>query len=114
MVPPNGVSLARSGSTWIHWKSSVASANASTRSWVTSCQSLTPSSSPILALSSSGPVMVSMPGAYGHRRSRGVSSDDPQALLGLEGELVVPAGRLDLALGAIGGGEQQLGRRPVL
>src|SRR3954449_9340612 len=63
MVPPNGVSFARSGSTWIHWKSSVASANALMRSWVTSCQSLTPSSSPILDLSSSGPVMVSMAGS---------------------------------------------------
>src|SRR4051794_21930236 len=58
MVPPNGVSFARSGSTWIHWWSSVASANASIASCVTSTQSLTPSSSPTFALSSSSPLMT--------------------------------------------------------
>ena len=62
MVEPNGDCAARSGSTWIHWSSPVASAKASISSWVTSCHSLTPSSSPTLALSSSMPVMVSMGG----------------------------------------------------
>ena len=33
MVPPYGPLAARSGSTWIHWWSSVASANWSTRAW---------------------------------------------------------------------------------
>ena len=58
IVPPNGVCAARSGSTWIHWKSSVTSANALTASCVTSYQSLTPSSVPTAALSSSMPVMT--------------------------------------------------------
>src|SRR6478735_2437243 len=34
MVVPNGPALPRSGSTWIHWWSSVASANRSTCRWV--------------------------------------------------------------------------------
>src|SRR4051812_26004308 len=43
MGPPNGDSrAARSGSTWIHWKSPVASANVSTCCWVISVQSLHP------------------------------------------------------------------------
>src|SRR4051812_27044341 len=58
MVEPKGDWAARSGSTWIHWWSPVASAKASTASWVTSCQSLTPSSSPTLFLSSSSPLMT--------------------------------------------------------
>src|SRR3954451_13204171 len=62
MVPPNGVSLARSGSTWIHWWSPVASAKASMSFWETPCQSETPSSSPSAALSSSNPVIVRMAG----------------------------------------------------
>src|SRR4051812_6499534 len=62
MVPPNGVSFARSGSTWIHWWSPVASAKASMSFCVTSCQSETPSSSPSACLSSSSPVMVRMAG----------------------------------------------------
>ena len=37
-MPPNGVSAARSGSTWIHWRSPVASANALISPWVTSSQ----------------------------------------------------------------------------
>ncbi len=41
-MPPNGPVLARSTSTWIHWWSSVASANVFTRSWVISSQSLAP------------------------------------------------------------------------
>src|SRR6476620_3230678 len=53
MVPPSGLAAARSGSTWIHWWSPVASAKALTRSWVTSCQSGGPSSLPISAVSSS-------------------------------------------------------------
>src|SRR5829696_1028603 len=69
MVPPNGVSFARSGSTWIHWWSPVASAKASMSFWVTSCQSETPSSSPSACLSSSSPVMVRMAGTVsGHYR----------------------------------------------
>src|SRR5579862_286417 len=39
MAPPKGPDLARSGSTWIHWWSSVASANRLTRAWSISCQS---------------------------------------------------------------------------
>src|SRR5918995_2644139 len=62
MVPPNGVSFARSGSTWIHWWSPVTSAKASMSAWVISCQSETPSSSPVACLSSSSPVMVRMAG----------------------------------------------------
>ena len=53
MVPPNGPSLAFSSSTWIHWRSSVASANWSTRSWVISTQSEAPISSPAAASISS-------------------------------------------------------------
>ena len=34
MATPKGPLLARSGSTWIHWWSSVASAKRFTRSWV--------------------------------------------------------------------------------
>ena len=33
MVPPNGVCAAAPGSTWMNWRSSVASAKASMRSW---------------------------------------------------------------------------------
>src|SRR4051794_29292219 len=103
MVPPNGVSFARSSSTWIHWKSSVASANALTPSWVISCQSLTPSSSPTLAFSSSVPVMVSMGGSLW--APRGSVPD--------ERELAVAAG-LRLPLSRVGGGEQLVGRLAVL
>src|SRR4051794_31502902 len=60
MVPPNGVSFARSGSTWIHWWSPVTSANASMSFWVTSCHSLAPRSLPWYCLSSSIPVIVVM------------------------------------------------------
>ena len=59
-MPPNGVSLARSTSTWIHWWSPVTSANVSTSFCVTSCQSEVPSVSPCAALSSSSPVIVRM------------------------------------------------------
>ena len=42
MVAPNGDSTrARSGSTWIHWWSPVASANRSIRSWVIVTHELT-------------------------------------------------------------------------
>src|SRR4051812_41229572 len=58
MVPPNGPALARSSSTWIHWWSSVASANRFTRAWSTSIQSLVPSSSPTAASSCSMSVKV--------------------------------------------------------
>src|SRR2546423_696821 len=44
MVPPNGPEAARSGSVWIHWWSSVASAKVFTRSWVISSQELCPRS----------------------------------------------------------------------
>jgi hypothetical protein len=57
--PPNGDSAAaRSGSTWIHWWSSVASANVFTRSWVTSNHSLTPSTCPFSEGSSASVVVV--------------------------------------------------------
>src|SRR3984957_19770402 len=57
--PPNGDSpVARSGSTWIHWWSSVASANVFTRSWVTSNHSLTPSTWPFSEGSSASVVVV--------------------------------------------------------
>src|SRR4029078_9906610 len=46
IVPPNAPVAARSRSTWIHWWSSVASANRSTRSWVISTHSVVPISSP--------------------------------------------------------------------
>src|SRR5688500_12703878 len=46
MVPPKGEPLARAGSTWIHWKSSIAFAKVSMRSWVTSTQGETPTSLP--------------------------------------------------------------------
>src|SRR3990170_5173642 len=42
MVFPKGPPFARSGSTWIHWWSPVASANRSICSWVTVCQSEKP------------------------------------------------------------------------
>src|SRR5690349_22615605 len=58
MVPPKGPVFARSTSTWIHWWSSVASANASTRFWVTSNQSVVPISSPTAASSSARSVKV--------------------------------------------------------
>src|SRR3954454_4820044 len=60
MVPTKGVSLARSGSTWIHWWSPVTSAKASMSFWVTSCHSLAPRSWPSYFLSSSIPVIVVM------------------------------------------------------
>src|SRR4051812_46600425 len=60
--PPYGLSaLARSTSTWIHWWSPVASANRLTASWVTSCQSLVPSSWPTRPGSSAIVVVVLMP-----------------------------------------------------
>src|SRR3954462_9191343 len=60
MVPPKGVSFARSGSTWIHWWSPVTSAKASMSFCVTSCHSLAPRSWPSYFLSSSIPVIVVM------------------------------------------------------
>ena len=58
MVPPNGPASARSSSTWIHWWSSVASANRLTRSWVISSQSVVPISVPTAASSSARSVKV--------------------------------------------------------
>src|SRR5579883_2002818 len=53
MVLPPGISrAARSGSTWIHCSSPVASANLLIRSWVISSHSLTPTSVPTADLSS--------------------------------------------------------------
>src|SRR5262245_1683231 len=46
IVVPNGPCAARSGSTWIHWWSPVASANSSIRSCVISSQPLGPKVSP--------------------------------------------------------------------
>src|ERR671912_1295607 len=61
MGPPKGLSaLARSTSTWIHWWSPVASANWFTCSWVTSCQSLLPSSVPTSPGTSAMVVVVVM------------------------------------------------------
>ena len=60
MVPPNGPALALSWSTWIHWWSSVASANLSTRSWVISTQSEVPISSPAAASISSNELNTRM------------------------------------------------------
>src|SRR4051812_20116606 len=60
--PPKGLSaLARSTSTWIHWWSPVASAKRFTASWVTSYQSLVPSSWPTRPGSSAMVVVVVMP-----------------------------------------------------
>src|SRR5690242_7166289 len=53
MVCPNGPDAARSGSTWIHWWSPVASANVSIRFWSTSTQSEVPISVPAAAMNSS-------------------------------------------------------------
>src|SRR3954452_23228213 len=59
--PPYGLSaLARSTSTWIHWWSPVASAKRLTASWVTSYQSLVPSSWPTRPGSSAMVVVVVM------------------------------------------------------
>src|SRR3954464_50531 len=59
--PPNGLSaFARSTSTWIHWWSFVASAKRFTASWVTSYQSLVPSSWPTRPGSSAMVVVVVM------------------------------------------------------
>src|SRR6185436_13879864 len=46
MVPPKDEPLARFGSTWIHWKSSVALANSSMRACVISTQGEIPTSLP--------------------------------------------------------------------
>src|SRR3954447_14141738 len=58
--PPKGPLFARSTSTWIHWWSPVASANRLTASWVTSNQSLLPSSWPVRPDSSPMVVVVVM------------------------------------------------------
>src|SRR3954449_6630578 len=61
IVLPRGISaLARSWSTWIHCLSQVASANLLMRSCVTSIQSLTPTSVPTAAFSSSNPLNIRM------------------------------------------------------
>src|SRR5580658_8739157 len=52
--PPKGPLAARSGSTWIHWWSSVASAKRFTRAWSTRNQSDQPRCSPDRARNSSG------------------------------------------------------------
>src|SRR2546423_246667 len=49
IVVPNGPAPARSGSTWIHWWSPVASANASMRDCGTSIQDEGPNSAPGLS-----------------------------------------------------------------
>src|SRR5947209_10717628 len=80
MGPPKGLSfVARSGSTWIHWWSPVASANVLTASWVTSNHSLLPSSVPTSPGSSLIVVVVVMPAFLrGHRAD---VFRDPCALL---------------------------------
>src|SRR5437879_5303651 len=60
MGPPNGPALARSGSTWIHWWSPVASANWLTCSCVTRCHSLGGSGLPIFSRSPSMPFTVTV------------------------------------------------------
>ena len=55
MRPPKGPAFARSGSTWIHCWSPVASANPCTRSWVISSQSLSPTWRPTSASNPSTP-----------------------------------------------------------
>src|SRR4051794_35674285 len=67
MVPPNGPAAAFSWSTWIHWKSSVASANLSTRSWVISTHSDAPISSPAAASISSNVLNTRMWAPRGRR-----------------------------------------------
>src|SRR5258706_10492412 len=49
IVPPKGEPFARAGSTWIHWKSSIALAKVSMRSCVISTQGDTPTSCPTRA-----------------------------------------------------------------
>lgn len=56
MVEPKGPVAARSGSTWIHWWSPVASAKRSIRFWSTSSHPVGPSGSPVPARSSSADV----------------------------------------------------------
>src|SRR3954452_13685044 len=58
MVVPKGPFLAFSWSTWIHWWSSVASANVSIRVWSTVSQSLAPTLVPAAPFSSSGPLKI--------------------------------------------------------
>src|ERR1700761_6407507 len=60
MVFPNGPLAARSGSTWIHWWSPVASANRLTSSWVMVTQSLCPMVSPAAAARSATDSKVRM------------------------------------------------------
>src|SRR3954469_16330594 len=64
-VRPNGPAAARSGSVWIHWWSSVASAKTSMRCWSTVTQSLVPRSSPTAARSSSTSLNFRMRGSWG-------------------------------------------------
>src|SRR4051794_34710005 len=52
MVEPNGLVAAFSGSTWIHWWSSVRSAKPLMRSWSTVCHAVGPSSTPRRSLRS--------------------------------------------------------------
>lgn len=64
------IGAARSGSTWIHWWSPVASANWSTCSCVTSCHLLWPRSWPTTVASSSSPLKVRRPISPSVRRRR--------------------------------------------
>src|SRR3954469_8916425 len=74
MAPPNGPRLARSTSTWIHWWSPVASANASTRCWVTSSHSVVPRSPRTAADTSATVVKL--------RMARNLSPGGPVAVRG--------------------------------
>ena len=67
IVEPNGPSAAFSGSVWIQYWSCVASANIEISSWVISCHSLCPSSSPSAASASANPQI----GASHHLLARG-------------------------------------------
>ena len=82
MVPPNGPAAARSSSTWIHWWSLVASANAVMRSWSTVSQSLVP----ISLLGGGGDLVEGAEGAHGRaslgarrRQDAQVTSEDRPA-----------------------------------
>src|SRR3954468_9191824 len=66
----------------MNWWSPVTSANSLIASWVTSCQSLTPSSWPMWDLTSSMPVRVSMAGNL--RRFPRRSARQPGGLAGPE------------------------------
>src|SRR5918997_1972941 len=120
MGPPKGPALARSGSTWIHWWSPVASANCCTRSWVTSSQSLSPTCCPTSAVrpstpsttlgSATGPNLEQRAQGLDRRGGIGLDVDAPQAR-----RLGPPQVRLDVVEqhGPLGGHPQPLAGEAV-